>query len=135
MALMFQKEVADRIIAAPGNKTYGRLSIISQTVCDVTKGFDLPARAFTPPPKVDSTVLVFFPLEELECDLSVLERITAAAFSQRRKMLRTSLKAIFGDNTELALETAHIGPTQRAEQVSVTDYQQLTRLSEYFTAQ
>ncbi|MCI5043828.1 MAG: 16S rRNA (adenine(1518)-N(6)/adenine(1519)-N(6))-dimethyltransferase RsmA [Aquisalinus sp.] len=135
MALMFQKEVADRIIAAHGNKTYGRLSVISQSVCDVTKGFDLPARAFTPPPKVDSTVLVFTPKAELPCDVLTLEKITAAAFSQRRKMLRSSLNAVMGENTIPFLEEAQLEPTLRAEQVSVVQYQQLSRIFASLKAQ
>ncbi|MCI5046170.1 MAG: 16S rRNA (adenine(1518)-N(6)/adenine(1519)-N(6))-dimethyltransferase RsmA [Aquisalinus sp.] len=128
MALMFQKEVADRISAVHGNKTYGRLSVISQSVCEVSKGFDLPARAFTPPPKVDSTVLVFAPKVDIPCDILALEKITAAAFSQRRKMLRTSLNAVLGDRTVSILEDAQLESTLRAEQVSVSQYQQVTRI-------
>lgn len=122
MALMFQKEVADRILAEPGSKTYGRLSIISQATSQPSRAFDLPARAFTPPPKVDSTVVLFHPRENcLDC-LPQLEKITAAAFSQRRKMLRTSIKAVFGDQVEEVLGEIGLLPTARAEQVCVNDY-------------
>ncbi len=121
MALMFQKEVADRILAAPGSKTYGRLSVIAQAASLPSRAFDLPARAFTPPPKVDSTVVTFAPAEKA-CDLAALERVTAAAFGQRRKMLRSSLKTLFADRLEESLETAGVKPTQRAEEVSVEQF-------------
>ena len=128
LSLMFQKEVADRILAAPGSKTYGRLSVISQAVTTPSRGFDLPARAFTPPPKVDSTVVHFEPLATLDFDLPRLEQLTAAAFSQRRKMLRASLKPLFSDTTEERLQAADIDPTSRAEQLSVEQYIRLSRL-------
>ncbi len=125
MALMFQKEVADRILAAPGSKAYGRLSVIAQTMSRPSRGFNLPARAFTPPPKVDSTVVLFEqPGEQFEA-LSALERTTQAAFSQRRKMLRSSLKPVFGAELNKALETAGVKETQRAEEVSVAQFQAL----------
>ena len=122
MALMFQKEVADRILAAPGSKTYGRLSVISQAASRPRRAFDLPARAFTPPPKVDSTVVVFEPAAAALPDIAALERVTQAAFSQRRKMLRSSLKSLFGPETEARLEGVGIAPTTRAEDVSVSDF-------------
>ncbi len=122
MVLMFQREVADRIMAAPGSKTYGRLSIISQSLSRVSKGFDLPARAFTPPPKVDSTVLVFDPIKNHGIDIARLETLTQAAFSQRRKMLRSSLKSVFGARLEQALLECEILPTARAEDIAVDQW-------------
>lgn len=121
MTLMFQKEVADRILAAPGSKTYGRLSVIAQATSLPTRAFDLPARAFTPPPKVDSSVVQFTPADK-KCDLAALERVTAAAFGQRRKMLRSSLKSLYTDRLEDTLAAAGIKPTQRAEEVSVEQF-------------
>lgn len=128
MALMFQKEVADRILAAPGTKTYGRLSVISQAASIPSRAFDLPARAFTPPPKVASTVVSFAPPESPPGDLAILEKVTAAAFGQRRKMLRSSLKGLFAQDLEKALAAVGVAPTQRAEQVSVDQFKQLASL-------
>lgn len=95
MALMFQKEVAQRICAKPGDPHYGRLAVISQAVCETHIAFTLPPGAFRPPPKVDSAVAVLTPLppEDRFDDLKTLEAVTAAAFGQRRKMLRASLKS------------------------------------------
>jgi len=126
MTLMFQKEVAERICAAPGAGQYGRLSVLAQWRCDVSIAFDLPARAFTPPPKVNSAVVSFLPrLEPVKCELAKLERITAAAFGQRRKMLRASLKSLGG---EKLLEAAGIEPTLRAENLEVTHFVRLANL-------
>ncbi len=122
MALMFQKEVADRILAAPGSKTYGRLSVISQAASRPQRAFDLPARAFTPPPKVDSSVVVFSPSPRRLAHLASLERVTQAAFSQRRKMLRASMRALWGAETEARLEAASVRPTDRAEDIAVDRY-------------
>ena len=127
MALMFQKEVADRILAAPGSKTYGRLSVIAQAASQPSRGFDLPARAFTPPPKVASAVVLFHPPAERIDDLKALETITQAAFSQRRKMLRSSLKPVFGSSLEATLENAGIRETQRAEEISVAQFRALAK--------
>ncbi len=127
MALMFQKEVADRILANQNDKAYGRLSIIAQTAAQPSRGFDLPARAFTPPPKVDSTVVLFTPVDDRR-DLETLEIVTQAAFSQRRKMLRSSLKPIFGANTEENLRACGVVPTQRAEEVSIEQFNALAAL-------
>lgn len=121
MVLMFQKEVADRILAAPGSKTYGRLSVIAQAASQPRKGFDLPARAFTPPPKVDSTIVVFDSAPRLDC-LEELERVTQGAFSQRRKMLRSSLRSVFGEATDARLASAGIPATARAEEIGVNAY-------------
>ncbi len=126
MSLMFQREVAERIYALPGNKNYGRVAVLAQACCHVEKLFHLPARAFTPPPKVDSTVVHFRPRAngpnpEL---LAMLEKITAAAFGQRRKMLRSSLSEVKG---EVLLQQTGIEPTQRAEQIAVLDFLRLAR--------
>ncbi|MEL6111651.1 MAG: 16S rRNA (adenine(1518)-N(6)/adenine(1519)-N(6))-dimethyltransferase RsmA [Pseudomonadota bacterium] len=122
MTLMFQKEVADRILAPPGDKTYGRLSVLSQSAAGVRRGFDLPARAFTPPPKVASSVVVFDQITTPLAPLGTLEAVTRAAFSQRRKMLRTTLKPVFGTQTQAVLTAAGIDPATRAEQVSVAQF-------------
>lgn len=122
MALMFQKEVADRILAPPASDAYGRLSVIAQAASRPRKGFDLPARAFTPPPKVDSTVVLFEPAARAVPNIRALETITRAAFGQRRKMLRQSLKAVFGADLAATLGAAGVAPTARAEELSVETY-------------
>ena len=124
LVLMFQKEVGDRILAEPGSKTYGRLSVIAQAASRPRLGFHLPARAFTPPPKVDSSVLIFENEGRPE-HLKALERVTEAAFGQRRKMLRQSLKSVFGPRLSDVLAGAEIEETARAEQLTVRDYQNL----------
>lgn len=129
MTLMFQLEVALRVVAPVGDDDYGRLGVIAQVLCDCEKLMDLPARAFTPPPKVDSAVVKLVPKADRP-DAAVvrnLERVTAAAFGQRRKMLRASLKGLGG---EALLERARIDPTQRAEQVPPTDFLRLAALLE-----
>ena len=126
MVLMFQREVGDRILAAPGTKTYGRLSVIAQLASQPSLGFHLPARAFTPPPKVDSSVLVFERAER-PAWLPALERVTAAAFGQRRKMVRSSLKPVFGDGLGAALAGAGIEETARAEAITPDRYAALAR--------
>ncbi len=125
MTLMFQKEVADRILAAPGSKTYGRLSVIAQAAARPRRAFDLPARAFTPPPKVESSVVTFDPAPARLPNLAALERLTHAAFSQRRKMLRSSLKPLFGADTEMRLASAGIEATRRAEEVDIAGFLRL----------
>lgn len=125
MALMFQKEVADRILAAPGSKAYGRLSVIAQTASFPSRAFNLPARAFTPPPKVDSTVVLFVQPQEVFPALGALEKVTQAAFSQRRKMLRSSLKPVFGDRLSETLLSANIAETRRAEELNVDQFKKL----------
>jgi len=119
MTLMFQREVAERIVARAGEKNYGRLAILSQWRCEPRILFNLPARAFTPPPNVESAVVAFRPRPKpFEAGSgALLERLTAAAFGQRRKMLRTSLKAMPGALE--CLREVGIEPTDRAEQVSV----------------
>ncbi len=125
MALMFQKEVADRILSEPGPKTYGRLSVIAQALSTPSRGFDLPARAFTPPPKVNSTIVLFDPPSKPFGHIRALEKITQAAFSQRRKMLRSSLKPVFKERLKQALEEVGVVETQRAEEVTVEQYKTL----------
>ncbi len=127
MTLMFQLEVALRVVAPVGDDDYGRLSVISQVLCDCEKIMDLPARAFTPPPKVDSAVVKLLPKAKRpdKAIIKNLEKVTAAAFGQRRKMLRASLKSLGG---EALLEKAGITPTERAEQVSPQDFLRLAHL-------
>lgn len=124
MTLMFQREVAERLYAVPDSKPYGRLSVLAQACCRVEKLFHLPARAFTPPPKVDSTVVRFVPLMDgPSADLlGRMERVTAAAFGQRRKMLRSSLAALGGENL---LAATGIVATRRAETLSAAEYLRL----------
>lgn len=127
MALMFQKEVADRILARAGSKAYGRLSIIAQAASAPVRAFDLPARAFTPPPKVASTVVLFRPAPARFDRLAALERVTQAAFGQRRKMLRSSLKGVFGDTLSEALSAAGVKETQRAEELTLDQFKLLAQ--------
>jgi 16S rRNA (adenine1518-N6/adenine1519-N6)-dimethyltransferase len=123
LTLMFQKEVAERIVARPGGKEFGRLSVLSQYRCSAKKLFDVNRSAFTPPPKVTSSIvqLVPNPTPEPACRLDVLERVTAAAFGQRRKMLRASLKGLLQE-PETVLGELGINPELRAEQISVGDF-------------
>lgn len=123
MALMFQREVADRIVAAPRTKAYGRLAVISQWRADVRIALNLGPDAFTPPPKVASAVVVFEPRAVCEpaCNVITLGRVTAAAFGQRRKMLRQSLRLLGRDTTAL-LGAAGIAPEQRAEELWPADF-------------
>jgi 16S rRNA (adenine1518-N6/adenine1519-N6)-dimethyltransferase len=127
LVLMFQKEVAERLVAKPDTKDYGRLSIFVQLKADCKKVFDLPPQAFTPPPKVTSTVVKLTPYEKplYPCDEEALEKLTKAAFGQRRKMLRASLKQITPD-AETLLKKADIDPTRRAENLTVEEFCQLS---------
>jgi 16S rRNA (adenine1518-N6/adenine1519-N6)-dimethyltransferase len=124
MSLMFQKEVAERITARPGEDAYGRLSVIAQAVCETRIVMDLPARAFVPPPKVASAVVRLTPRSPAPpADvLSALERVTAGAFGQRRKMLKSSLKALGG---EALLTACEIDPAARAEVLTVEQFLRL----------
>ena len=126
LTLMFQKEVAMRIAAKAGSDAYGRLSVISQWRCEATKLFDVNRSAFTPPPKITSSIVHLVPhlVCEPPCRIELLEKVTAAGFGQRRKMLRSSLKSVF-TNPETVLEPLGIDPTLRAEQLSVTDFARL----------
>jgi 16S rRNA (adenine1518-N6/adenine1519-N6)-dimethyltransferase len=128
LTLMFQKEVAERLFASPGTKDYGRLSVITQWLCDVDHCFDLPASAFTPPPKVASSVVRLVPLTQprAQAEKKTLESLLAAAFGQRRKMLRSSLASLSPQAAD-ALRTAEIDPTRRAETLSVEEFCRLAR--------
>ena len=120
MSLMFQREVAERIVAPPGSGAYGRLAVLAGWRCEARIAFDVPASAFVPPPKVTSSVVVVTPRERpLPCDASALEAVTRAAFGQRRKMLRQSLKPLGGG---ALLERTGIDPTRRAETLSVEEF-------------
>jgi 16S rRNA (adenine1518-N6/adenine1519-N6)-dimethyltransferase len=120
--LMFQREVAERIVAAPGSKIYGRLSILIQWRCEARILFDVNPSAFVPPPKVTSSVLRIVPKPApAPCDRRLLEMVTQAAFGQRRKMLRQSLRSLDSDTTAL-LDAAGLDPTARAEDISVESY-------------
>ena len=128
MALMFQKEVAERIAAAPGDSAYSRLSVIANWRCETRIAMTLPAQAFTPPPKVSSTVVSLIPHDPPpdDCRLADLETVTRAAFGRRRKMLRGSLKPL-GGTPESLLLAAGIDPTARAEDLSIADFARLAR--------
>lgn len=130
MALMFQKEVAERTCAEPGDRHYGRLAVLTAAVCDAHIAFTLPPGAFRPPPKVDSAVAVFRPLprDARYRDLASLEKISTAAFGQRRKMLRAALKPL-AKTVKLDpvhwLESCNIDPTARAETLSQSEFRAL----------
>ena len=126
--LMFQKEVAERLAAPPGGKAYGRLSVLTQWLCEVRLLFDVNPRAFTPPPKVTSTVVGLTPRPAplAPADPAALEAVTAAAFGQRRKMLRAALRGLTADPERL-LAAAGIAPTRRAEELTVAEFCALAR--------
>jgi len=126
MVLMFQKEVVDRLVAAPRSKDYGRLSVLAQHVCDVRRLFDVAPAAFVPPPKVTSAVARLTPWPAIRRlpDLTPLERVTASAFGQRRKMLRGALLGLFADPVRV-LDGLGLSPTARAEELSVPDFVRL----------
>ncbi len=128
MTLMFQREVADRIVAQAGDSAYGRLSVIANWRCRTVKLLNLPARAFTPPPKVASAVIGFTPYADPPhpAEQAALEAVTAAAFGQRRKMLRGALKSLKTDPLAL-LEAAGIAPTARAETIDIAGFAALAR--------
>ena len=122
MTLMFQREVAERIVAAPGSKHYGRLSIMAGWRTEARISFDVHPSAFTPPPKVVSSVVHLIPRSDpLPCTAKALETVTAAAFGKRRKMLRSSLKGLFPD-PEAVLNALSIPPTERAEQLDIESF-------------
>ena len=129
LTLMFQKEVAERIVAKPGGKDYGRLSVLCQWRCDVKKLFDVNRSAFTPAPKVTSSIVQLVPRKSLDvsCDVKNLEQVTASAFGQRRKMLRSSLRGAF-DEPETVLADLGINPVLRAEQLQVNDFARLAKM-------
>ena len=129
LTLMFQKEVAQRIVATPGSKAYGRLAILSQWRCDAKMIFSIPPQAFTPPPKVTSAVVHLKRLDKprFDADQKSLSRLVATAFNQRRKMLRSSLKSL-NPEIETFLDAAGIAPTARAEEIAIEQYCRLSRL-------
>jgi 16S rRNA (adenine1518-N6/adenine1519-N6)-dimethyltransferase len=131
LTLMFQKEVAERLAAAPGDDAYGRLAVLTQWLCTVKLAFDVPPQAFVPPPKITSTVVHLTPRPAplADCEQRLLERVTAAAFGQRRKMLRSSLKSLGGDAATL-IATAGVEPTARAEELSIEQFCALARALE-----
>lgn len=131
LTLMFQREVAERLVAKPRNKSYGRLSVLVQWVTDPRVVFHVPARAFVPPPTVTSSVVNIVPRAEplAPAEKSALERVTAAAFGQRRKMLRASLKSL-GISVETLLARSGARPTARAEELSVHEFCALARALE-----
>jgi len=124
---MFQQEVADRICAAPDTEAYGRLSVLAQWVCAASLALRLPPSAFTPPPKVWSAVVSLIPRAEQPPPglFLAMERLTAAAFGQRRKMLRGSLKPLGG---AALLDRAGIAADRRAETLDVAEFDRLARL-------
>lgn len=128
LTLMFQKEVAERIVAAPGGKAYGRLGVLAQWRTRPRMLFDIDRRAFTPPPSITSTVVELIPRAEplAPADPRAMEVVVAAAFGQRRKMLRSSLRSLTGDAAAL-LEAAGIDGTRRAEELSVEEFCALAR--------
>jgi 16S rRNA (adenine1518-N6/adenine1519-N6)-dimethyltransferase len=128
MTLMFQQEVAERIVGTPGSAAYGRLAVLAQWVCEVSLRLRIPPAAFTPPPKVWSAVVDFAPrrAQPEPALFAAMERLTAAAFGQRRKMLRGALRALGG---EALLARADINPARRAETLSVAEFERLARLT------
>ena len=131
ITVMIQKEVADRLAAEPGNKDYGRLSVITQWLCEVRHDFDVPPSAFIPPPKVTSSVVTLVPRKEplAPANKEILEKVCKAAFGQRRKMLKKSLGQIT-DNAEEILQKASVDGTLRAEKLTVQDFCALARAFE-----
>jgi 16S rRNA (adenine1518-N6/adenine1519-N6)-dimethyltransferase len=128
LTLMFQREVAQRIVATPGSKAYGRLALLAQWRTDAKIVLELPPEAFSPPPKVNSAVvhLTALPAPRYPADPGTLNKVVAAAFNQRRKMLRSALKSVSPD-IEDHLQTAGIKPTERAEQVDLEAFCALAR--------
>lgn len=133
MVLMFQKEVASRIVASPGGKNYGALSIFPQLYSDISLSFKLPPGAFFPPPKVDSAVLFFKILAKPRFDVAdekLLSTLVRSAFSQRRKKLSNSLKSFFDnvENSDIIFSRAGIDPSRRAETISVEEFCKMSNL-------
>jgi len=128
MILMFQREVGDRIAAEPGTKDYGRLSVMVQWRCAVSRCFEVPARAFVPPPKVQAVVLRLTPRAEplYPADAEALRQVLKAAFGQRRKTLRNAMSTL-SDNAVALLETADIDPGLRAERLTIEQFCALAR--------
>tara|TARA_Y100001954_G_scaffold200828_1_gene219790 strand:- start:838 stop:1677 length:840 start_codon:yes stop_codon:yes gene_type:complete len=131
MTLMFQKEVANRIVASPGSKAYGRLSVMSQWRCNAKIAFNIPSTAFIPSPKVESTLVHFDALKEprFPAEVNKLEFVVSKAFNQRRKMLRGALKDHF-ENVEEGLLTVGVLPTKRAENVTIKEFCAMSQILE-----
>ncbi len=133
LVLMFQREVAIRIVAPPGSRAYGRLSVLAGWRCEGRVLFDIARSAFVPPPKVTSSLVSLVPREQpLACEPHALQRVTQAAFGQRRKMLRQSLKSLAKPPEEL-LDAAGIAPTARAEEISIEGFVALARAFSHLT--
>lgn len=130
MVLMFQLEVAQRVVAQPGDNHYGRLAVLCQSVAQCRMAFEVPARAFTPPPRVDSAVIVLDPLDAPFEDLKTLGQVTQSAFGQRRKMLRRSLRTL-AEQSDLVLEDwlerCGVNPKARPETLPISAFQALAR--------
>jgi 16S rRNA (adenine1518-N6/adenine1519-N6)-dimethyltransferase len=127
LVLMFQREVAERITARPGSKSYGRLAVLAGWRSEARMLFDIAASAFVPPPKVTSSLVELVPcVAPLACDAAALQQVTRSAFGQRRKMLRQSLKSLGADPLEL-LAAADIDPTARAEDIPIEGFVALAR--------
>jgi len=129
MILMFQREVADRLVAKPGSRSYGRLSVLIPWLLEVERLINLPAKAFVPPPKVASSVIGLTPRERplAEANRKTLERLLKAAFGQRRKMLRSSLKSLLADPIPI-LNDAEIADSARAEEIDIEGFCRLARM-------
>lgn len=128
LTLMFQKEVAARLTAAPGTQSYGRLSVITQWRCETERLFDISAKAFTPPPKVTSAIVQLKPRAQplFQAEPAALERVTAAAFGQRRKMMRAAMKSLVAD-PESFLAANGVDPRARAETLDIEQFCALAR--------
>jgi 16S rRNA (adenine1518-N6/adenine1519-N6)-dimethyltransferase len=129
---MFQREVAERVVAGPAERAaYGRLAVLSNWRCETRVLFDIPAAAFTPPPKVRSSLVELMPRPApLSCEAKLLAQVTQAAFGQRRKMLRQSLKSLAGGDAVSLLARADIDPAQRAEEIGIEGFVALARALE-----
>jgi 16S rRNA (adenine1518-N6/adenine1519-N6)-dimethyltransferase len=126
---MFQREVAERIVAKPGGDAYGRLGVLAGWRTQASIAFDVPPQAFTPPPKVTSSIVHLVPrATPLTADVKRLARVTEAAFGQRRKMLRQSVKSLGG---EALLDSVGIDPTRRAETLSVEEFTRLANAGRF----
>ncbi len=127
MTLMFQKEVADRITASPKTKAYGIISVIAQFLCETRKEFDVNPSAFFPPPKITSSVVTLIPRAKplADIDINILKKICKTTFGQRRKTLRSSLKNLVNNPTEL-LDNAGINPQSRPEELSILEFCKLS---------
>ena len=135
LTLMFQKEVAARLTAAPGTAHYGRLSVVTQWRCETQRLFDISAQAFTPAPKVTSAIVQLIPRRQplFPAEPAALERVTAAAFGQRRKMMRAAMKSLVGD-PEPYLSAGGVDPRARAETLDIEQFCALARaLAQYET--